>query len=142
MMTETKFPAKLLESCVIEIFGSSEHKGALLLKPLSQRTKFHLRKLGEQLNKEQVLIKKQLQELHKEYATEDFVDEATQKEHKRIPEDKREEFIAKARELEELEIPLMHYDFQEKDFVDGSTNDIVAGDIYYNIIDLLIFNKQ
>lgn len=136
-MKETKFPAALLNSYVIEIFGSGEHKNPLIMKNLSQKTKYNLKKLGEQFHKEDTQLKNQVMEIRKELS--DEVEENGVKMYQ-LKEGNMEEFKKKIAELELMTIPLLHYDFKEEDFIDKATGDVVGGEnIYYNIIDILIY---
>ncbi len=142
-MIVTKFKAALLSNLLVELFGSSDEKfhDPLLLKNLSQKTKFHLRKLGESIQKEDKAIKDSLRELYDKYYDVP-VNKEGEKPQRELKEGmKVEDFIKEATELEQMDIEISHYDFQEDDFIDKSTNDIVGGKIYYNIIDLTIFAK-
>lgn len=139
-MKETKFPALMLNSYVIEIFGSGEHKNPLIMKNLSQKTKFHLKKLGEQFHKEDKALKDQVMDIRKELS--DEVEEDGKKFYQ-LKEENKDEFKKRISELEAIVIPLLHYEFTEADFIDKKTGDVVGGeDIYYNIIDILIYSIE
>lgn len=150
---KTKFQARYLESYIVEIFGRQDVKDPLLLKNLSQRTKFKLKKLGNSLQEEYKAVREHLQQLFEKYAIEEEIgqpelpfeptealQEASKKQkstQKRIPEDKKEEFLKEAAELEDMLVEIEHQPFEEKDFIDKDTNEIVAGQIYYNLVDIL-----
>lgn len=153
---KTKFSAKYLESYIVEIFGRQDVKDPLLLKNLSQKTKFKLKKLGNALQSEYKDIRAHLQELFEKYATEEEMPveqlelplegqekkASSGKAQKRIPEDKKEAFLKEAGELENMLIEIEHAPFEEKDFIDKETGDIVAGGIYYNCIELVLGWEQ
>lgn len=155
---KTKFQAKFLESYIVEIFGRQDVKDPLLLKNLSQRTKFNLKKLGNALQEEYKAVRGHLQELFDKYAVEEEVPaeqlelplegpietpkKAVKPVAKKIPDDKREEFLKEASELEEMLVEVEHAEFKESDFIDKETGDIVAGSIYYNVIDLLLWDRE
>lgn len=139
-MKETKFPASMLRSYTIEIFGSQEHKQPLILKNLSQKTKFHLRRLGEEFHKKEKEVIDQVVALRGEYF-DDVEDDG--KKSKRIKEGKEDEFKQKLGEIDGIEIPILHYEFSEADFIDRDTKEVVGSEnIYFNIIDKLIYDTE
>lgn len=141
-MTITKFKAALLENLLIELFGSKEEKfhDPLLLKNISQKTKFHLRKLGEAIQKEEKAVKEQLREIYTKFYED--VDVEGVKTRKLKEGMVQEDFIKEATEIEQLEVEIQHHDFQEDDFIDKTTNSVVGGKIYYNLLDRLIYEIE
>lgn len=142
-MTSTKFKVSIFEQIIIEIFGSQDGKihDPILLKNISQKTKFHLRKLGEALQKEMKLIREQLKEIYDKYFDE-VVGEDGKKARKIKEGMSEEDFVKEANELESIEVEIPHHDFQEDDFIDKVTGDIIAGKIYYNLLDKLIYEIE
>lgn len=138
-MTVTKFKAQFLQQFLQEIFGSAEQQEPLLTKNLSQKTKFHLKRLGNSLQTEYKQLIEAVKELYDKYSEEYDKDG---KPAKRIKEEHKEDFAREAGELDELEISITHDDFIERDFIDKSTGEVVGGKTYFNLIDLLVFEKE
>jgi len=138
-MTTTTFLAGALNVYLGEIFGSNENKHPLLFMNLSQKTKYNLRKLGESLKKEQKTVIDQLIEIRKNYIETVVEDD---KKVEKVIVGKEDEFMKVTKELEVVEIQIEHPDFQEKDFIDKTTGEIVGSELYYNIIDKLIYEKE
>lgn len=127
-----KLQNQVVSQFLIEIYGNKEVKENLLMKSISQKTKYHLRLLGDRLIEIEKDFFKKMQNLQETYYVEG-----------KLPEDKKQEFESLALELlnQEHEIPC--YEFTESDFKDTKTNEIVAGEgIYYNLIDELVFKKE
>lgn len=141
----TEFQIKYVGQYLAEIFGSEQVKDPLLNKNISQRTKFQLKRLGLMLQKDYKEVLNQTQEIFNKYSEEK---EVPQKEgeapikRKVIKEEFKETFMKEAGELEEGVVTLTHDKFEERDFIDKSTGDIVAGNTYYNVIDILLWEKQ
>lgn len=141
---EIKVKAKELQIYLSEIFGSDKVE-PLLLKNISQKTKFHLKKLGNQLIEEQKAVQEQVKSLVAEFYTEEIEvtqEDGTTKTDKIVPSDRKEEFEAKVMEINELELPLTVYNFTETDFIDHSTKEVVACNNYINLIDLLVYSDK
>lgn len=139
-MTTTNFKAKFLEQYLIELLGSKDGTvHPLLTKPLNQKTKYNLKKLSEELRKEMTNVKDQVKEIYDKYS-EEYIDEAGTK-MRRIKKEHEEEAAKEFVELEDMDVPIVHYPFVEKDFIDKETGEVVADETYYNIIDELVFNK-
>lgn len=148
-MTTTKFQTKLLTQYVAEIFGNDNIKDPLLVKPISQKTKFQLKKLGNDLHAEYIAAMKQVNEIRNQLSEEyeeplppESKPDAVPTKGTRIKEDKKAEFLKLVGEIEEMEVEVSHADFTERDFFDQTTGDMVASRTYYNIIDVLIYEKQ
>lgn len=140
-MTTTQFPALLLNSYIVEIMGSEKHKNPLLLRNLSQKTKFNLRKLAEALKVEQKAINTQVMDLRTKYS--DKTKDEKGQEQLVVREAETELFIKEVQEIEDMKISVAHYPFEEKDFIDKSTGEVVGAEgLYFNIIDILIFDKE
>lgn len=149
-MTTTKFKTKFLQQYALEIFGNREFPEPLLNKNLSQKIKFHLKKLGNALQVEQKQALEQVQELFNKYSEEVPEQEAVentesaevvnvqQKPQKRVKDEFREQFLREAQEIEDIDVSIQHEDFTEKDFIDRETGEIVGGEVYYNLLELLI----
>jgi hypothetical protein len=145
----SKFKAQFLNVYISEIFGNKEMQEPLLLKNISQKTKFGLKKLGTALQVEYKAIMEKLQEMFNEYSEEvvsplkeDAAPDAVPETRKVVKEEFREQFLKETKELEDLDIEVSHQDFEEKDFIDKSTGDIVASNNYYNLLDILVFEKE
>lgn len=149
-MTKTKFEAKFLNQFIVELFGNQDVRDPLLLKDISQKVKYHLKKLGNAMQAEHKALIAQLQELYDKYSEEVPVDSTAEDRDpnaplpskRRIKEEFKEKFIKETSELEDLEIELEHYSFTEKDFIDHSTGDVVGGTTYFNLIDKLVYEKE
>lgn len=140
-MTTTQFPVALMNSYIIEIMGGGQYKNPLLLENLSQKTKFNLRKLGDALKVEHKLAYKQLMDLREKYSDSAKNDKGEIE--LTVKEEFKEQFVKEASEIEEMKIPILHYPFEEKDFIDKSTGEVVGtSGTYYNIIDILIYEKS
>jgi len=139
-MATTKFKAQYLSQYIQEIFGSPEQQEPLLTKNLSQKTKFHLKRLGNSLQAEYKQLIEQVRELYDKYSEE--YEGEDKKPKKRIKEEFKEQFTKEVEELDDVEVPITHDDFIERDFIDKSTGDIVGGKVYFNLLDILIFEKQ
>jgi hypothetical protein len=140
-MTTSKFKVKLLETYLIELFGNQKVTEPLLRKNLSQKVKFQLKKLGILMEEEHKLASTQLRELFDKYSKEEKGEPNMPP--KRVLKDEfKEQFETEAREIEEMDVEISHYDFSERDFIDQSTGEIVAGNIYYNVLDIIFFEKE
>jgi len=150
-MTTTKFKTKFLQQYALEIFGNREFSEPLLNKNLSQKIKFHLKKLGNALQVEQKQALEQVQELFNKYSEEvpeqeaventesaEVVSKVQQAPQKRVKDEFREQFLREAQEIEDIDVSIQHEDFTEKDFIDRETGEIVGGEVYYNLLELLI----
>lgn len=139
----TKFKVKFLQQYLTEIFGNDETSDPLLRCNLSQKTKFNLKKLGVSLQEEHKNATSAVRELFNESSEDVPLKEGeTLKEgvlpQKRIKEEFKEKFQKEIKEIEEMVVSIDHPDFVEKDFIDRSTGEIVAGNTYYNLIDILL----
>lgn len=140
-MTTTQFPVALINSYIVEILGNAQYKNPLLLKNLSQKTKYNLKKLGDILREEQKNVYAQVMDLRTKYSEKIKTPEG--KDELEIKEEFKEQFLKEATELENMKIPIIHYPFVEADFIDKSTGDVVGAEgIYYNIIDILIYETN
>lgn len=149
---EIKIKAKDLSVHLSEIFGSKDVEPLLLTK-ISQKTKFHLKKLGNKLIEEQKDVQEQVKSLVAEYYTEEIVindaegnpvlnEDGTTKTDKVVPDSKKEDFEKAVYEINELELAVNTYDFKEEDFLDQDTQKIVACKNYINLLDALVFEKE
>lgn len=149
-MTTSKFQVKFINQYIVELFGNQDVREPILVKDISQKVKYHLKKLGNTLQEEYKTVIAQLQEMFDKYSEE--VTEAPEENvaggtrvpgpKKRIKEEFKEQFLKESSELEDMEIEVSHYSFTERDFIDHSTGDVVGGNIYFNLIDLLVFSKE
>lgn len=139
-MTTTNFKSRFLEQYLIELLGNKDNTvHPLLTKNLSQKTKYNLKKLADEVRKSYNDIKEQVRTIFDKYA-EEYEDEAGKK-MKRIKKENEETAAKEFNELEEMDVSILHYPFEEKDFIDKSTGEVVADETYYNIIDILIYDK-
>jgi predicted aconitase len=136
----TKFKVKFLSQYLSEIFGSNDVSDPLLIKNLSQKTKFNLKKLGASLQDEHKLALDQVKELFNEHSEEIPLEPGEERTtpKKRIKESSKEEFPRAVKEIEDMYVEIEHAEFVEKDFLDRSTGEIIAGTTYYNLIDILL----
>jgi hypothetical protein len=137
---------------ISEIFGG-QNTEALLLKNLSQKTKFHLKKLGNTLVETQKDLAAQAKELVDQYITEDvqvkdkegvlvFNEDGSPKMDKVVPEDKKEEWEKKITELNNMIVPIQCFSYVEDDFVDVETKKVVSSKTYYNLLDLILYSEE
>jgi len=140
-MKTVKLKTKYLDNYLVEIFGSDRVQDPLLLKNISQKTKFHLKKLGNAIQTEYRQVIDQIKELYDEYH-EEYIPEGETTPKKKIKEGMEEEFRKKLNELDEIDIEVQTVEFTEKDFTDVVTKDVVAGSIYYNILDILLWDEK
>lgn len=141
----TEFQIKYIGQYLAEIFGSEQIREPLLNKSISQKTKFQLKRLGLMLQKEYKVVLDQTQELFNKYSEEvDVPAKEGQEPTKRkvIKEEFKETFMNEARELEDGVVTLTYDKFEDRDFIDKTTGDIVAGNTYYNIIDILLWEVK
>ncbi len=149
---EIKVKVKDIQTFLQEIFGTKDME-PLLLKNISQKTKFHLKKLGNVLIEEQKAIQEQVKTIASEYYTEEVEmkdenggtfknEDGTPKVNKVVPADKKEAFEKAVIEINELEVPIQTFSFSEEDFIDNETKKVVATTNYCNIIDVLIYNTE
>jgi len=116
---------------LIEIFGNQEFKDNLLWKPIPQKTKYFLRVLGDKLLEQEKEFSKKMLSLR-----ETFFEDGV------VKEESKEEFETLGMEIMNEEKEYEVFDFEESDFVDSKTNKVVGGEnIYYNLIDKLIYEK-
>lgn len=150
MTTSTKFQVRYLPQYVTEIFGNQEFRDPLLTKNLSQKVKYRLKKLGNSLQEEYRQAVEQLKELFEKYSEEvaasdvvaDDINTKPENSKRQIKPEFKEQFQKEAQEIEEMEVEIPHSEFVERDFIDQSTGDIVGGNTYWNIIDMLVFSKE
>ena len=148
MTTSTKFQVKFLPQYISEIFGNQEFKDPLLTKNLSQKVKYQLKKLGNSLQEEYKQAVEHLKELFEKYSEttppENVSDGIAEKSipTKKIKPEFTEQFREESKEIEEMEVEIHHTVFVERDFVDQSTGEVVGGNIYWNIIDKLVYEKS
>lgn len=140
-MKTIKLKTKYLENYLVEIFGSDRVQDPLLLKNISQKTKFNLKKLGNSIQIEYRQVVDHIKELFDEYH-EEYIPEGESTPKKRIKEGLSEEFNTKLKELDEVVVEIQTVEFTEKDFTDVVTKEIVAGSVYYNILDVLLWEEQ
>lgn len=141
----TEFQIKYIGQYLAEIFGNEQIREPLLNKSISQKTKFQLKRLGLMLQKEYKVVLEQTQELFNKYSEEVEVptkegQEPTKR--KVIKEEFKETFMKEAGELEDGVVTLTYDKFEDRDFIDKNTGDIVAGNTYYNIIDILLWEVK
>ena len=116
---------------LIEIFGNQEFKDNLLWKSIPQKTKYFLRVLGDKLLEQEKEFSKKMLSLR-----ETFFEDGV------VKEESKEEFETLGMEIMNEEKEYEVFDFEESDFVDSKTNKVVGGEnIYYNLIDKLIYEK-
>jgi len=109
---------------------------ALIFKPIPQKTKFHLRKFSELLIKELIKIReeaKKVEEDHRKNIEGKEGDELQKIE---------EEFAKTMKGFDNKEISINHFPFEEEDFKDATTDKMVGGKEYYNVIDALLFKES
>ncbi len=151
-MTTTKFKINLIPQMTVEIFGSDQLPDPLLLKSIPQKTKYELKKLGNALNEELKTALTEMKELRDKFS-EDFDEkdkdglpvldkDGKPVQKKRIKKEHEEEFLKAARDIEDMEVEIQHYDFTERDFIDSSTGGVVSSKSYYNLLDRVIYEKQ
>lgn len=145
----TKFKARFLPLYHLEIFGNAENLENLLSKNLSQKTKYNLKKLGVKLQNEYKSVTEQAREIFNKYAEdvpneklEELEDKSLVANGKQVPLNKQVDFQKEIQDLEEMDIEIEHPTFTESDFIDRSTGEIVAGKMYYNLIDLLLWEGK
>lgn len=140
-MKTIKLKTRYLDNYLVEIFGSDRVQDPLLLKNISQKTKFNLKKLGNSIQTEYRQVVDHIKELYDGYS-EEYIPEGETTPKKRIKEGMTDEYNTKLKELDDVVIEIQTVEFTEKDFTDVITKEIVAGSIYYNILDVLLWEEQ
>ena len=136
----TTFKAGMIKQYIDEIYGGKDVKDPLIFKNISQRTKYHLRMLGEELLKHDKKIVDQLREVFEKHYEMPY--EEIQKTNPILSEEKMGQFKKDIQDVSEIDIEIQHFPFKEADFIDKSTNDVIAGNgVYYNLIDVLVYNN-
>ncbi len=152
----TKFKVKFLPQYLHEIFGNPEFQNPLLTQNLSQKTKFALKKLGNSLQEEYKQVLDQLRELYKGYSEEvpdestevtsseeETVKQAPKKEPAtRVKEEFKEQFLKESLEIENMDVEIDHPELTERDFFDRSTGEVIGSTNYYNVIDILLYERD
>lgn len=140
----TKFSLPALEVYLSDIFGEQaqegkEQKTGLLLENIPQSTKHYLKRLGAKLQEEHKAYIDSRNALVTKYGEE--VEQPDGNKITKVKDDNMQEFLKEVNELMQSSIEIDHTVMTEESFFD-SNGKVFTSKNYYNLLDVLVYDKQ